>query len=99
MDTPQERIDMYRQMIENELATQRACKHPWGPTEYNPRNGSKEVFSGRYEDHGVHHYPIMEHIPAKVPRWTRKCTKCGLLQHTEKQREINRAIETEPDFG
>ncbi len=88
--------------LELQLAALRAqqarCQHDWGPVAYTPYSGTESYHTGRYETHGVHFDPVMARREVMKPRWTRTCRKCGLPQHTERQREVAQPKQYEADF-
>lgn len=72
-----------------------SCTHAWGDTVYDPYESTTPVFS-HYIHRGSDPEPVYNWLPHTVRRWTRSCKKCGLVQHTEKQRESKEKI---PDFS
>lgn len=62
---------------------QRYCQHVFGEVQYNPYTKKEERYTGRYETQGIHIHPIIAYIDVAVPRWSRTCSKCGMIQYSE----------------
>lgn len=102
--TAQDLIDQKKREIAALEAEQQNCPHSWGLNEYNPRK------TGGHEQEDFH-FPRpgrMVYVPEIThKRWTRRCTKCGKIEHTERTKSVSRrgtipgttATEEVPDFG
>lgn len=102
--TAQDKIDQKRREIASLEREQLSCSHTWEAIKYEPIvSGGREV-----EDY---HFPRpgrMVYIPEqRRPRWTRRCSKCGKIEETERTKPVHRpgsmpgttATEQIPDFG
>jgi len=98
IDKHQQQIDGIQREINVLESNQKSCKHKWGETKYDPYKGYESYDTGSYDKQGVHMYPIMAAREVLNPRWTRVCSECGLVEHTEKTTEIKQPIKTKPKF-
>lgn len=74
------------------------CNHRFDMPRQNTYISKEEYHTGRYEQNvGIHMWPIMAYRDVTKVRWTRKCTLCGLEQHTEKQKAVS-PPQLAPDF-
>ena len=73
------------------------CKHIYGKVYYDPETISVP-YGYEMEAHGsdVWHVPSGYRDEEKC-RWARKCTICGDVDYTYKQKAVS--VEQEPDFG
>jgi Co/Zn/Cd efflux system component len=62
------------------------------------REKKEVIVPGVYEVHGVDMWQRSTFKDVTIPRWSRECKKCGLVQHTETQREVQQQKKLEPDF-
>ena len=90
--------------LERDLAVLKAqqsrCTHDWNePTVVMVDTKEEHILPGQYERYGVDMWPRSTFIDVKVPRWTRSCKVCGLVQHTDKQKEVTQPTVKVPDFG
>jgi len=73
------------------------CTHQWGNAFYNPET-VREGYGSKMEAHGSDvYYDYEGYHDVQKPRWTRKCSKCGCEDHTNKQKPVIK--EYKPDFG
>lgn len=77
----QEQIAIEQRKISN-------CKHVFGDSYYNPYTVS-EPYGSRLVGQGSDAwFEAVGHTEVSKPRWSRTCTKCGSVQHTETQEPI-----------
>jgi len=81
--------------IELEKEKMNHCDHVWNKPYSNPETIQEEYFTGNYENHGVHHWPITSYRDKVIPRWTRVCEKCGKEEHTYNEKPIIKGYEPE----
>ena len=96
--TTQDQIDALQAQIDRLKEEQQRCQHNWGDTYSNPRKTKEQVATGKLIQQGSDAWPETRLQDVEVPRWSRKCTKCGLVQHTERMREVKQPIKVEPHF-
>ena len=67
------------------LSIQAHCEHVWGQINYDPEK--KEIIRSIPMMQGVDMYFEHEHtgIYEEIPRWSRKCVKCGFVEYTKEQ--------------
>lgn len=87
----------YKQKLAQIEREQSQCSHIWEPTIYNP--GKKMVPYGcRILRQGVDFWSEPEgYREESVPRWSRRCRKCGKVEYTYKQKPI--ISDYEADFS
>lgn len=84
----QERINDLKRQLQSAEAEQKNCQHDWGNSFYNAETYKKEVPTGEYEKNGSHFWAKTKFVDDQKDRWSRKCKKCGLTQHTYKQETV-----------
>ncbi len=97
--TLQDEINNLEHQLRDLKSQQARCAHEWGEPKYNPYMVKRErALHGQYTTHGIHQYPRTTFDNVEKPRWTRVCKKCGIVQHTENQRDIPQPKRQAPDF-
>lgn len=92
-----ERIKQLQQEIATERKKIKNCQHVFDESFYNP-DIKRAPFGYKVEKKGSDVWTVPEgYKDKKVDRWTRVCKKCGMIQHTHKQKTIT--VIGEPDFG
>lgn len=88
--TLQAQIDSLRRQIQDLEIQQARCPHDWGDIEYTPT--VTEAYSAR-SWHGpgpLRSHPMVSVPRQERPRWRRVCATCGLVEHTERTKEVQR---------
>lgn len=96
-----DRKEAIKQEYEAKLAEiereQRYCHHEWEEPVYNPEI-KKVPYGIRITGHAGNMWSEPEgYLDESVPRWTRRCKKCGKLEHTYKQKTV--VTMCGPDFS
>ena len=91
-----DRILQLRKEIEAEEEKIRKCKHIFGDPYFDPETvmeGYGSVQDGAGSDP---HWSYAGYMPVEKDRWSKKCSNCGFIQHTYKQKPIIKGYE--PSF-
>lgn len=89
----QSELGVLQEQVEIET---RSCSHQFGHPAYDPRTKQKAAFS-HIIPHGSDPEIVYSYYPTQVPRWSRACEKCGLVEFTEKVKHVKHE-EAGPDF-
>ena len=83
-----DKIRSLQRQIEEEKRLIDNCHHDWTDAFYNPtieKRGYGSVQDGAGSDP---HWSYAGYEDVSVPRWTRKCKKCGYEQHTKERAAV-----------
>jgi len=75
----------------------RNCKHDFADPIYVPEKEMVADDRAGYEVHGVDRWPRMSFHEEWIPRWSRKCKKCGHKEYTKEQEPVS--MKTKPKFN
>jgi hypothetical protein len=86
--TLQDQIDALKAQVQGLEERQRRCVHEWGDVQYAPRSegGYNAPVRVGCRDTGNTFWVSKQ----EIPRWRRACRTCGLVQHTERTKEVSR---------
>lgn len=89
----------YEQKLAEIEREQRCCCHEWEEPVYNPE--TKQVPYGfKITGRGADIWSEPEgYRDEKVPRWSRRCKKCGKVEYTYKQKTKTEVTTYGPDFS
>lgn len=96
MDSNDKILELQKQIAaeQNKMAN---CHHVFGKTYSDPESVS-EPYGSRLIGHGSDAWYEPEgYRVVSVPRWARKCTLCGKIEYTYKQKPI--ISDYQPDFS
>jgi len=94
----QDEIDQLTAQLDRLKAMRDSCGHSFTPVVKEYENRREPIWSNKPMGSDYFNPIITGHTDVSVPVWRRTCTKCGLVQTTEKLVEVPVQPQFQPEF-